>query len=56
MQFDEQRLTNRSADNRGCFKIETFANKYNLGAPIFGNFYQAEYDDYVPELYKQLGA
>lgn len=56
LQFDEPRLTNRSADNRGCFKIETFAAKYKLGAPISGNFYQAEYDDYVPILYKQLGA
>jgi phosphatidylethanolamine-binding protein (PEBP) family uncharacterized protein len=54
--FDEPRLTNRSADNRGCFKIQKFAEKYNLGVPVAGNFYQAEYDDYVPELYKQLGA
>lgn len=54
--FDEPRLTNRSGDNRGCFKIQKFAEKYNLGTPIAGNFYQAEYDDYVPILYKQLGA
>ncbi|XP_037040187.1 protein D2-like [Bradysia coprophila] len=54
--FDEQRLTNRSGDNRGCFKISKFAEKYNLGNPVAGNFYQAEWDDYVPILYKQLGA
>lgn len=54
--FDEPRLTNVSADNRGCFKIQKFAEKYNLGDPLYGNFYQAEYDDYVPILYKQLGA
>ncbi|KAL7014700.1 hypothetical protein ACKWTF_016076 [Chironomus riparius] len=54
--FDEPRLTNRSADNRGCFKIQKFADKYNLGVPVAGNFYQAEWDTYVPELYKQLGA
>ncbi|XP_070496088.1 protein D2-like [Chironomus tepperi] len=54
--FDEPRLTNRSADNRGCFKIQKFAEKYNLGVPVAGNFYQAEWDTYVPELYKQLGA
>lgn len=53
--FDEPRLTNTSGDNRGCFKIQKFVEKYNLGAPIAGNFYQAEWDDYVPVLYKQLG-
>lgn len=54
--FDEPRLTNRSADNRGGFHIQKFVEKYGLGTPIAGNFYQAEYDDYVPLLYKQLGA
>ena len=54
--FDEKRLTNRSGDDRAMFKIENFATKYNLGAPVAGNFYQAKYDDYVPILYKQLGA
>ncbi|CAD6244710.1 GSCOCG00013434001-RA-CDS [Cotesia congregata] len=53
--FDEQRLTNRSGNNRAKFSISKFAEKYNLGAPIAGNFYQAAYDDYVPILYKQLG-
>lgn len=54
--FDEPRLTNRSADNRGGFSIRKFAEKYQLGDPVAGNLYQAEYDDYVPILYKQLGA
>ncbi|XP_044741253.1 phosphatidylethanolamine-binding protein homolog F40A3.3 isoform X2 [Chrysoperla carnea] len=49
-------LTNTSADNRGGFSIKKFAAKYKCGQPIAGNFYQAEYDDYVPILYKQLGA
>ncbi|CAG9104009.1 unnamed protein product [Plutella xylostella] len=56
LSFDEPRLTNTSGDNRGGFSISKFAKKYNLGDPIAGNFYQAEYDDYVPILYKQLGA
>lgn len=56
LSFDEPRLTNRSGDNRGGFKIQNFVEKYNLGTPVAGNFYQAEYDDYVPILYKQLGA
>lgn len=54
--FDEPRLTNRSGDNRGCFAIQKFVEKYSLGTPVAGNFYQAEWDDYVPILYKQLGA
>ena len=44
-----------TADNRGCFKIKSFADKYNLSL-IAANFYQAEYDSYCDELYKQLGA
>lgn len=55
IKFDEKRLTNRSGDNRGKFSIRNFATKYKLGDPIAGNMYQAEYDDYVPILYKQLG-
>ncbi|GMT18951.1 hypothetical protein PFISCL1PPCAC_10248 [Pristionchus fissidentatus] len=50
------RLTNTSADNRGGWKAAKFAEKHGLGVPVAGNFYQAEYDDYVPLLYKQLGA
>lgn len=52
---DEKKLTNRSAEGRGKFSIENFAKKYNLGIPVAANFYQAAYDDYVPELYRQLG-
>lgn len=52
--FDEKRLTNRSGDNRGGFAIKKFAAKYKLGDPISGNMFQAEWDDYVPILYKQL--
>lgn len=54
--FDEPRLTNTSGENRGGFSIRKFAEKYKLGNPVAGNLYQAEYDDYVPILYKQLGA
>lgn len=46
----------RSGENRGGFKISKFACKYGLGNPVAGNFYQAQWDDYVPLLYKQLGA
>lgn len=52
---DEPKLTNRSGDHRGKFSVSKFAKKYNLGDPVFGNFFQAEWDNYVPTLYKQLG-
>jgi len=44
----------RSGENRGKFSISQFAKKHDLGDPIAGNFYQAEWDDYVPKLYEQL--
>lgn len=31
-----------------------FANKYNLGDPVFGNFYQAQYDEYSDILHAKL--
>ncbi|KAJ8711435.1 hypothetical protein PYW07_008677 [Mythimna separata] len=53
--FDEPRLTDRSAENRASFSINDFVKKYDLGNPFAGNFFQAEYDDYVPILYEQIG-
>lgn len=51
----EKKLTNKSGNRRGKFSTRKFAEKYDLGQPIAGNFYQAEFDDYVPILHKQLG-
>ncbi|XP_032526487.2 protein D3-like [Danaus plexippus] len=53
--FDEKRLGNKSIDGRAAFSTKKFAEKYNLGAPVAGNFYRAQFDDYVPLLYKSLG-
>lgn len=55
IEFTETRLTNRSGNGRPQFSTRDFAKKHNFDAPIAGNFYQAQYDDYVPTLYKQLG-
>ncbi|EEB16280.1 phosphatidylethanolamine-binding protein, putative [Pediculus humanus corporis] len=49
-----RKLTNKSGDHRGKFSIQKFSEEHNLGNPIAGNFYQAQWDDYVPHLYKQL--
>jgi phosphatidylethanolamine-binding protein len=54
LKFNEVRLPNNSGENRGGFSIQKFAEKHNLGQPVAGNFYQAEWDDYVPKLYEKL--
>lgn len=43
-----------SVDNRGGTKANDLACKYNLGNPVAGNLFQAEWDDYVPKLYEKL--
>ncbi|KAK3595328.1 hypothetical protein CHS0354_004483 [Potamilus streckersoni] len=49
------KLSNRSGDGRANHKVKDFAKKHGLdGNLVSGNFYQAEYDDYVPKLYEQL--
>lgn len=55
LQFDEPILNNRSAEGREKFSTQKFAAKYGLGNPIAGNFFQAQWDEYVPILYEQLG-
>lgn len=39
---------------RPNFSIRKFAADKNLGAPVAGNFFQAEWDDYVPMLQKMV--
>ncbi|XP_038217553.1 phosphatidylethanolamine-binding protein homolog F40A3.3-like [Zerene cesonia] len=56
LSFDEKRLSNKSIEGRAAFSTKKFAEKYNLGTPVAGNFYRAQFDDYVPLLYKSLGA
>ncbi|XP_053681097.1 protein D3-like [Anopheles nili] len=48
--FNETILSSRNP-NRGKWSLAQFTSTYQLGNPIAGNFYQAQYDDYVPELY-----
>lgn len=45
-----------STEGRIGFKTRQFIEDNNLGVPIAGNFYQAQYDDYVPVLHKQLNS
>ena len=50
VKFDEAVL-GPSREGRANWKVQDFAAKYKLGKPVAGNFYQAEYDDYVPILH-----
>lgn len=43
-----------SREGRRQFRIRDFAVKHGLGQPIAGNFYQAQFDNYVPILHAQL--
>lgn len=54
LETDEKFISNRTAAGRRNFKIRDFARKYNLENPIAANFYQAQYDDYVPVLRQQF--
>lgn len=53
--FKEEKLNDYTIEGRPKFSVKNFAQKYNLGDPIAGNFYEAEYDDYVSILQQRLG-
>lgn len=48
------KIPKTSRAGRTNFSARAFAKKHNLGEPIAANFYQAEFDDYVPILHAQL--
>lgn len=48
------KLPSNSGDKRGNFSITKFSQQFNLGPPVAGNFFVAQYDDYVPKLYAKL--
>jgi len=51
---NEPKIPKTSGDKRANFSTTKFMSKYKLGDPIAGNFFQAQWDEYVPKLYKQL--
>lgn len=55
LSFNEPFISNRDGNSRGNFSAKNFAYKYKLGDPVAGNFYVAQYDDFVPVAQKQLG-
>ncbi|XP_017102722.2 protein D2 [Drosophila bipectinata] len=56
LEFEEERVSNKSRKDRPKFSAAKFAEKHQLGKPIAGTFYQAQYDDYVPILHQQLAS
>ncbi|KAH8347166.1 hypothetical protein KR059_005954, partial [Drosophila kikkawai] len=51
---NEPRIPKTTGEKRPNFSTAKFITKYKLGDPIAGNFFQAQWDEYVPQLYKQL--
>lgn len=47
LEFDEPKTSSTSRAYRLNFSIRKFAEKYNLGQPVAGNFYVAQWDPYV---------
>ena len=39
---------------RSNTRVRDLIHKYNLGNPVAGNFYRAEWDSYVPKIYQKL--
>lgn len=50
----DMKISNTSRQGRVSFSIRNFAKSNNLGEPVAANFYQAQYDEYVPLLHAQL--
>ncbi|KAH8359201.1 hypothetical protein KR093_005124 [Drosophila rubida] len=54
LDFDGARVSSKSRRNRPKFHVARFAEHHQLGSPVAGTLYQAQYDDYVPKLHQQL--
>ena len=51
--FDKvHHLKSTSSQHRANFNTREFLKTYNMNELVAANFVQAEWDDYVPELYK----
>ncbi|XP_057653703.1 protein D3-like [Diorhabda carinulata] len=52
--IDYSELEISCLNHRLKWNVRNFAKKYNLGQPIAGNFYQAQYDEYVPIIHSRI--
>ncbi|XP_050497216.1 protein D3-like isoform X2 [Diabrotica virgifera virgifera] len=54
IEFNEPRIDNRTKTGRLNFSTRKYAEKYNLGQPIAGNFFQAQFDEWVLEMERTI--
>ncbi|XP_033211166.1 protein D2-like [Belonocnema kinseyi] len=47
--FEEFQLTSNGKEGRRKFSAKNFSEKYQLGDPIAGNMFQAQWDESVPQ-------
>ncbi|XP_014774319.1 protein D2 [Octopus bimaculoides] len=50
----ERRINNRTSDGRKVYNMMDFARKHFLVEPVYGNFFQSEWDESVPKIYEQM--
>uniref|UniRef100_A0A1Q3FBQ5 Putative brother of ft and tfl1 n=1 Tax=Culex tarsalis TaxID=7177 RepID=A0A1Q3FBQ5_CULTA len=50
------RVSRKNRTPRLCFSTRDFARRYSLGHPIAGNFFIAQFDEYVPVILAQFPA
>lgn len=55
LQFEEKFSPANSIEGRSNFSTRKFMDKYGFGAPIAGNFYECQYDEYSDVLLAKLG-
>lgn len=53
IEYTDAKLSATTA-NRACTKTRDLVAKYKLGTPVAANYFLAEYDEFVPLLYKKL--
>lgn len=39
-------------EDRGKYLVADIVNNHSLGDPVAGNFFKAEYDEYVPKIHQ----
>ncbi|XP_034236994.1 protein D3-like isoform X1 [Thrips palmi] len=49
--FNQERVSKIERKGRLPFSSRIFACQFKLGRPVAGNFFTAQYDDYVPKLH-----
>ncbi|KAL1501886.1 hypothetical protein ABEB36_007126 [Hypothenemus hampei] len=53
--FSEPKIPATSYQNREGFSMRRFAEKYQLGQPIAGNYFKCRYDRSVPNILERIG-